>query len=112
MKLIYLILFSLLTNDCTPRKAQILSSETFAGDTYIGIIHLADDGCPFYIEIPEALNPGREITFTKVFPLNLKDGMKKKGLKVKFDYTLSKSMNPEGCNADAVIQIGQICVIP
>jgi hypothetical protein len=38
--------------------------------------------------------------------------MKKKGLKVQFSYTLSKAMSPEGCSAEAVIQLEQITVIP
>jgi hypothetical protein len=84
----------------------------FNGDVFIGIIHVSEEGCPFYIEISEALNPGKAIDFRKVYPVNLKDSMKKKGLKVSFNYTLSKAMSPEGCTTDAVVQIEQIQVIP
>jgi hypothetical protein len=37
--------------------------------------------------------------------------MKKKGLKVQFTYTVSKAMSPEGCSADAVVQLNEITVI-
>ena len=46
----------------------------------IGIIHVNENQCPVYIEISEALNQGISIPFTSAYPLNLKDGMKKKGL--------------------------------
>jgi hypothetical protein len=78
----------------------------------IGIIHVNENQCPVYIEVSEALNQGISIPFTSAYPLNLKDGMKKKGLKVQFSYTTSKAMSPEGCSAEAVIYLDQINVIP
>jgi len=79
---------------------------------YVGIIHVNEGGCPWYIAIPGTLNPGIKLDFSSVYPINLKDGMKKKGLKVKFSYTLSRAMNPSGCTADAVVQLDTITVIP
>lgn len=80
--------------------------------TLVGIIHVNENQCPVYIELPAALNPGISMPFNTVYPLNLKDGMKKKGLKVQFTYTVSKAMSPEGCSADAVVQLEEIMVVP
>lgn len=72
-----------------------------------GIVHVNENNCPLYIE-----NISENSEFKTAYPLNLKDSMKKKGLKVEYTYTLSKSMNPEGCASDVVIQIEEIRVIP
>jgi len=112
MKKILPIFLGLLMVNCKSNKsAHSLSVKGFS-DTCIGIVHVNEEGCPLFINISEELNPGKAIDFHKIYPLNLKDGMKKKGLKVKFSYTLSKAMNPEGCTADAVVQLESIEVIP
>jgi len=97
---------------CKTKKNMNAMPTEGMSETYIGMVHVNEDGCPFYISISEELNPNKAIDFQKIYPLNLKDGMKKKGLKVKFTYTLSKAMNPEGCTADAVVQLESIEVIP
>lgn len=112
MKYLILLLSSAFLFSCKVKKMQPYNPTDFNGDVFIGMIHVSEEGCPLYIEISEALNPGKAIDFRKVYPVNLKDSMKKKGLKVSFNYTLSKAMNPEGCTADAVVQIEQIQVIP
>lgn len=112
MKYFPILLLSTFFFSCKVKKTQPYNATAFNGDVFIGMIHVSEGGCPFYIEISEALNPGKAIDFQKVYPVNLKDSMKKKGLKVSFNYTLSKAMSPEGCTADAVVQIEQIQVIP
>lgn len=112
MRYLSLSLLALLFLHCKSRKTQLDATEAHTAQAFTGIVHVAENGCPYYLEIPKALNHGLAIDFTKVYPVNLKDGMKKKGLKVSFTYSLSKAMSPEGCGADAVVQIEQIEVIP
>ena len=113
MKYFPILLLSTFFFSCKVKKTQPHNPTAFKGDVFIGMIHVSEGGCPFYIEITEALNPGKAIDFQKVYPVNLKDSMKKKkGLKVQFSYTLSKAMSPEGCTADAVVQINEITAVP
>jgi hypothetical protein len=105
-----LISFGLLS--CKSTKVATIEPLTEGTAQWVGIVHVNENQCPVYIEITDELNPGVSVPFHAVYPLNLKDGMKKKGLKVQFSYTLSKAMSPEGCTAEAVIQLEQITVIP
>lgn len=97
---------------CKVTKNTSAQATNDSSNKLIGIIHVNENQCPVYIEIPVDLNPGINVPYQTVYPLNLKDGMKKKGLKVQFTYTVSKAMSPEGCSADAVVQLDQITVIP
>jgi hypothetical protein len=112
MKLLLPIFLGLLMVNCKSKKNLNSMPVEGISETYIGMVHVNEAGCPIFISISEELNPGKAIDFQKIYPVNLKDGMKKKGLKVKFSYTLSKAMNPEGCTADAVVQLESIEVIP
>lgn len=108
--LTFIILASLLS--CKSSKRLTKNDPPEGSTSLIGIIHVNENQCPVYIEVPEALNQGISIPFSSAYPLNLKDGMKKKGLKVQFSYTTSKAMSPEGCSAEAVINLEEINVIP
>jgi hypothetical protein len=97
---------------CKTCKKSAEQSTTLAEDELIGIVHVNENHCPIYIAVTPELNPGKTLDFNTAYPINLKDGMKKKGLKVKFTYTASKAMLPEGCSAEIVIQLDTITVIP
>jgi hypothetical protein len=107
-----LLLLAVFTNCGTTKKQTEKDTRTKMAGSTIGIIHVNEDGCPLYIEVTSALNNNETVPFNRAYPLNLLDKMKKKGLKVEFTYTLSKAMQPEGCTADAVIQLNVINVIP
>jgi hypothetical protein len=112
MKIMVTLLISLGLLSCKSTKVATIDPPSEGTNQWVGIIHVNENQCPVYIEIKDELNPGVAVPFHAVYPLNLKDGMKKKGLKVQFSYTLSKAMSPEGCSAEAVIQLEQITVIP
>ncbi|NBU91277.1 MAG: hypothetical protein EBS17_00395 [Flavobacteriia bacterium] len=112
MKIFTYCFVSLLVVCCGAKKTITNSSMEESNKKFVGIIHVNEDGCPWYIAIPDSLNPGATLDFSRIYPVNLKDGMKKKGLKVEFTYTLSRAMNPVGCTADAVVQLDTITVIP
>lgn len=105
-----IICFGLLA--CKTCKKAAEKTATVGDNELIGIVHVNENQCPIYIELTSELNPGKTLAFSTAYPLNLKDGMKKKGLKVKFTYTASKAMQPEGCSAEVVIQLETITVIP
>jgi hypothetical protein len=112
MKTMVTLLISLGLLSCKSTKVATIEPLTEGTGQWVGIVHVNENQCPVYIEITDELNPGVSVPFHTVYPLNLEDGMKKKGLKVQFSYTLSKAMSPEGCTAEAVIQLEQITVIP
>lgn len=107
-----LLLLAIFTNCGTTKKQSKKDTATQLVSATVGIIHVNEEGCPLYIEVTSALNNNQTVPFGKAYPLNLANNMKKKGLKVQFTYTLSKAMQPEGCTADAVIQLNEINVIP
>lgn len=111
MKLFALVTVILLGLSCKTHKNAKSASVNNDG-SLIGIVHINENNCPVFLSIEEKDNPGTTLNFKKAIPLNLKDGMKKKGLKVKFSYTISKALQPEGCNADVVINLESIVVIP
>ena len=111
MKTLTLTIIVLLGLSCKAHKDA--KSNTPSNDgSLIGIVHVNENNCPVYLAIDQTNNPGVVLPFQKAYPLNLKDGMKKKGLKVRFTYTSSKAMQPEGCGAEVVIQLETITVIP
>lgn len=112
MKICITLLMALSLMSCKVTKKTNTQAMNEPSNQLIGIIHVNENQCPVYIEIPVDLNPGINVPYLTVYPINIKDGMKKKGLKVQFTYTVSKAMSPEGCSADAVIQLDQITVIP
>jgi hypothetical protein len=112
MKIFITLLVALSLMSCKSTKKTSAQAMNEPSNQLIGIIHVNENQCPIYIEIPENLNPSINVPYKTVYPLNLKDGMKKKGLKVQFSYTTSKAMSPEGCGAEAVIYLDQINVIP
>lgn len=83
------------------------ASQTRIGDNYriVGVIHVNDDPCGAYIEAQE------KDGMVKMYPVNLEDKYKKDGLRVKFDYTLSRAMQPAGCSVDKVIAVRDFTVL-
>jgi hypothetical protein len=76
-----------------------------------GIVHLAENGCPVYIEITNSSVDGI-VVGNKLFPVELATNYKKKGLKLSFFATVSRAKSPEGCAIDCVASVGSIQVIP
>lgn len=76
-----------------------------------GIVHLSENGCPIYIEITSSQVEGINVG-NKIYPVDLADNYKKKGLNLQFFATISKAKSPEGCFIDGVAAIGSVTVIP
>lgn len=76
-----------------------------------GIVHLSENGCPIYIEITSSQVEGITVG-NKIYPIDLADKFKKKGLNLQFFATISKAKSPEGCSIDGVAAIGSVTAIP
>lgn len=69
----------------------------------VGKVRIGErDGCPFYLETYE---DGRSLT---MYPVNLDDKFKIEGVKIKFDYTPSRAMQPENCSVDKVVSLNNV----
>jgi hypothetical protein len=98
---------------CSCRSAHNQNSNQGAvPKSFTGIIHVNENGCPIYIEISNCLVSNQAYYIgKKVYPVNLEDKFKKKGLKVHFNLTVSKAPSPEGCNSDYVVSVEDLSVI-
>jgi hypothetical protein len=76
-----------------------------------GIVHLAENGCPIYIEIINSTADGITVG-NKLYPIELATKYKKKGLKLSFFATVSRAKSPEGCAIDCVASVGSVQVVP
>ena len=86
-----------------------MQAKNSIGNRTIGTIHVAEENCPYYILV----NSGAEELINKrLYPVDLDDTYKKKGLKLAFVFSYSKAMSPENCSIDAVIALDSIQVIP
>jgi hypothetical protein len=76
-----------------------------------GIVHLAENGCPVYIEITNSSAEGIAVG-NKLYPVEFDTKYKKKGLKLSFSALVSRAKSPEGCSIDCVASVSSIQVIP
>ena len=104
-KLFFGLLF-LITSCCSNKNLPVNSAYNCQG-----IVHLSENGCPIYIEITNSQVEGI-ITGNKIYPVELADKYKKKGLNLRFLATVSRAKSPEGCAIDGVAAVSSISVIP
>ena len=109
MKLLFQLSFALIILSCKTQSNTAAGGESQAESSpkYTGIVHVNKDNCPNYVEITN----GPEITSPKrVYALNLAKKYAKEGKQLRFNFTYSKAMNPEGCNVEAVVVLTNISV--
>ena len=109
MKLFFQLSFVLIILSCKTQPTNQNTDPSVAdlSPKYTGIVHVNKDNCPNYVEITN----GPEITSPKkVYALNLAKKYAKEGKQLRFNFTYSKAMNPEGCNVEAVVVLTNISV--
>ena len=74
-------------------------------------MHLSENGCPYFIEITQSQIDELAVG-SKIFPVQIKDSFKKKGLKLVFNAVVSKAPSPSECSVDAVAALSNISVVP
>ena len=70
----------------TPCKIKRAASNT--EEKTIGIVHVAENNCPFYIEV---IKGNKDDLKKKLYPIDFKDNYKKKGLKLSFNVVFKLS---------------------
>ena len=76
-----------------------------------GVVHVSESGCPYYVEITQSTLDGIAVG-SKIYPVELKDSYKKKGLKLAFNAVVSKAPSPADCAVDGVAVLSEVVVIP
>jgi hypothetical protein len=107
LKSSYILIYVLLFCSCSSQK-ELYSKALL---TCKGIIHLSENGCPFYLEITQSTMDEIPVG-SKIFPVELKDSYKKKGLNLAFNAVLSKAPSPKDCKIDGVASLSDVVVIP
>ncbi len=110
MKSIFLLSITALFFSCGTAKKTNTEVVSTTGN-YYGTVHLSANGCPYYIEIQKSkkTNIAKE-TFKNVYPVNLEEKFRKDGLKIHFNYNISRAMTPAGCTVDAVVSVENVSV--
>ncbi len=105
------ILFLVILSSCRSTKNQN-SDQTKESAIYMGIVHLNENGCPYFIEISTCLVSNLSYYIGKnVYPIQLDEKFKKEGLKVEFNLTVSKAPSPADCQIDYVVSLDNVSVI-
>ncbi len=111
MKYSILVSLILVLCSCGTFKNQNPNSESsnnFA--PFKGTIHLNESGCPYYIEINKCLVSNIEYLGKTIYPIQLDDKFKKKGLKLKFNLNLSRAPSPANCQIDYVVSLSNLSI--
>jgi hypothetical protein len=94
---------------CSTNPCKMSAKEFEVKGAYFGKVHIeANDACPAYITIEGAYSKSSLIEFRSIYPINLDRKFKKDGCCIRFNYTLSRAMSPEGCSTDAVVSLEQV----
>lgn len=66
-----------------------------------GIVHIGikEEDCAFYIQLTDG---------SCVYPVNLDETLRKEGTRIKFSFTPSRAMLPQGCESCRAVVIDQI----
>ena len=67
----------------------------------LGTVHL-NEGCGVYIEV--VTDEGMQL----FYPVNLDEVFKVEGARIKFEYALSRAMQPKGCSVDATVTVSDV----
>jgi hypothetical protein len=102
--LIFLAGISCQTNPC-----KMTADEFTVKGSYLGKVHLSKkDACPVYITIEGVFSKSSIVDFHTIYPINLERAFQKDGLYIRFNYTISRAMSPEGCKTDGVVSLENV----
>jgi hypothetical protein len=102
-----LILFSGIS--CQTNPCKMTADEFEVKGSYLGKVHLSEkEACPVYITIEGVYSKSSIVDFHTIYPINLESAFKKDGLYIRFNYTISRAMSPEGCNTDGVVSLENV----
>lgn len=101
---IFLLGISCRTNPCK------MTADDFAiRGSYLGKVHVTKkEACSVYITIEGVFSKSSIVDFHTIYPINLERAFQKDGLYIRFNYTISRAMGPEGCKTDGVVSVENV----
>lgn len=104
MKIIHVFLFAIVLSSCgsSAEVAEEVAEVIIEGIKVIGTVKVNRNNCPVYIEAME------EGEITRMYPVNLDESFKVDGLKINFDYALSRAKQPLDCAVDKVVTVENV----
>jgi hypothetical protein len=118
MKLIVVSLFLIsLCSCCASRKASEnkmsnveetqteVMTEIKADIRYVGTVHVAETGCPLWIEVKDSAN------VFNVYPVNLEDKFKNEGMRLRFNMITSRAPQPQGCSVQHAVVVSEVTLL-
>lgn len=94
---IVIMFFALFLFACGTQKNSKLESNQSRG-----IVELSEHCTIIHSEIE-----GKPIT---MYPVNIEDKFKKEGLKIQFDFALSRAAQPTNCIVDRVVSVSNVSI--
>ena len=110
MKITLLSLLILLSGiSCQTNPCKMTADEFEVKGSYLGKVHLSTkEVCPVYITIEGVFSKSSIVDFHTIYPINLEKEYKKDGIYIRFNYTVSRAMSPEGCATDGVVSLENV----
>ncbi len=94
---------------CSTNPCKMSAKEFEVKGAYFGKVHIdANEACSVYISIEGAYSKSSIIEYRTIYPINLESKFKKEGCYIRFNYSVSRAMSPEGCSTDAVVSLEQV----
>jgi hypothetical protein len=110
MKITLLSLLILLSGiSCQTNPCKMTADEFEVKGSYLGKVHLSKkEACPVYVSIEGVFSKSSIVDFHTIYPINLEKEFKKDGIYIRFNYTVSRAMSPEGCTTDGVVSLENV----
>lgn len=106
---LFSLLIFLLGISCRTNPCKMTADEFTVKGSYLGKVHVSKkDACPVYITIEGVFSKSSIVEFYTIYPINLERAFQKDGLYIRFNYTFSRAMSPEGCKTDGVVSVENV----
>ncbi len=86
-------------------EIETVTEETSENYRVVGIVHTSETDCPIYIETR------LKDSTVNMYPMNLEEKYKRDGMRLKFDYALSRGAQPENCDVDMVVSMSDVTLM-
>jgi hypothetical protein len=106
---LFSVLLFVLGISCQTNPCKLTADEFELKGSYLGKVHTSKkDACQMYITIEGVFSKSSIVDFHTIYPINLERKYQKNGLYLRFNYTISRAMSPEGCTTDAVVSLENV----
>jgi len=106
---IFSLLLFVIGISCQTNPCKMTADEFEVKGSYLGKVHLSKkEACPIYITIEGVFSKSSIVDFHTIYPVNLEGEFKKDGIYIRFNYTVSRAMSPQGCTTDGVVSLENV----